>query len=70
MVSGEQGLKEEKRECGQGRGELETLVGHCKGCPERCNMKISALEIAFSCSKVCLYESNSYICTQIKLQQA
>ena len=26
MVSGEQGLKEEKRECGQGCGELKTLV--------------------------------------------
>lgn len=70
MVSGEQGLKEEKRECGQGCGELETLVGHCKGCPERCNMKISALKIAFSSSKGCLYKNNPYICTQIKLQQA
>ena len=70
MVSGEQGLKEEKRECGQGRGELETLVGHCKGNPERCNMKILALKTAFSCSKACLYENNPYICTQIKLQQA
>ena len=69
-MSGEQGLKEEKRECGQGCRELETLVGHCKDNPKRCNMKISALEIAFSSSKVCLYENNPYICTQIKLQQA